>query len=58
MIVAAERPGLIQHKVRPEVKQWIEATAKEQERSQAWILNRIVEEAYERSRRQPQEVRQ
>ncbi|MFY3681796.1 hypothetical protein ACOTD7_19305 [Achromobacter xylosoxidans] len=57
MIVAAERPGLIQHKLRPEVKKWIEATAKEQERSQAWILNRIVEEAYESSR-QRQEARQ
>lgn len=51
MTVVTERPGLIQHKVRPEVKRWIESQAKEQERSQAWILNRIVEDAYERDRR-------
>lgn len=52
MIAMTERPGLIQHKVRPEVKRWIESQAKEQERSQAWVLNRIVEDAYERSQTQ------
>ena len=46
---ATERPGLIQHKVRPEVKRWIELQAKEQERSQAWVLNRIVEDAFAKS---------
>ena len=40
------RPGLIQHKVRPEVKQWIEAQAKAQDRSQAWFVNKLVEDAY------------
>lgn len=48
----AQRPGLIQHRVRPEVKQWIEREAKAQERSQGWITNRILEEAFSRSQEQ------
>lgn len=44
-----ERPGLIQHKVRPEVKQWIEREAKAQDRSQAWFVNKLVEDAFARS---------
>ncbi len=40
------QPALIQHKVKPEVKAWISQLAKEQERSQGWIANRILEEAY------------
>lgn len=47
-----ERPGLIQHKVRPEVKQWIEAQAKAQERSQAWFVNKLVEDAFQRGQKQ------
>lgn len=43
------RPGLIQHKVRPEIKQWIEAQAREQERSQAWFVNKLVEDAFARA---------
>lgn len=48
-----ERPGLIQHKVRPEVKEWIEKEAKAQERSQTWFMNKLVEDAYARAQ-QPQ----
>lgn len=48
------RTGLIQHKVRPEVKKWIEAQAEKLDRSQAWVLNRIVEDAFRRA----QEARQ
>jgi len=32
----------IQHKVRPEVKRWIESRARELDRSQVWLVNRIV----------------
>jgi hypothetical protein len=46
------KPGLIQHKLRPEVKQWIERQAKEQERSQGWIANKIMEDAYTRAQQQ------
>lgn len=49
---ATERPALIQHKVRPEVKQWIEAQAKAQERSQAWFVNKLVEDAFQRDQKQ------
>lgn len=44
-----EKPGFIQHKVRPEVKRWIEDQAKAQERSQGWIANKLLEEAYTRA---------
>lgn len=53
-----EKPGLIQHKVRPEVKRWIESQAKEQERSQGWIANKLLEEAYAKSLQQAQGVAQ
>lgn len=46
---AVARPGLIQHKVRPEVKQWIEREARKQERSQAWFVSKLVEDAYARA---------
>jgi hypothetical protein len=49
------KPGLIQHKIKPEVKQWIEQQAKEQERPQGWIANKILEEAYARAQ-QPKGV--
>ncbi|MFC4925000.1 hypothetical protein [Delftia deserti] len=45
--------GWIQHKVRPEVKAWIVQQAADQERSQGWIANRILEDAYARSISQP-----
>jgi hypothetical protein len=48
------KPGLIQHKLRPEIKQWIEEQAKGQERSQAWVVNKIVEDAYTRAQQQAQ----
>lgn len=48
------RPGLIQHKVRPEIKAWIEKEAKAQERSQTWFVNKLVEDAYARAQQQPQ----
>lgn len=47
------KPGHLQHKVRPEVKAWIEQEAKAQERSQAWLLNKIIEDAFSRAH-QPQ----
>lgn len=47
---AAAKPGLIQHKVKPEVKQWIEQQAKEQERPQGWIANKILEDAFKRAK--------
>lgn len=46
--------GLIQHKVRPEIKRWIESQAKEQERSQGWIANKLLEDAYAKSKQQVQ----
>lgn len=45
---------LIQHKVRPELKQWIEEQAKAQERSQGWIANKMLEESYARAQQQTQ----
>lgn len=51
-------PCLIQHKVRPEIKRWIESQAKEQERSQGWIANKLLEEAYAKSQQQAQGVAQ
>lgn len=47
-----EKPGLIQHKVRPEVKRWIEDQAKAQERSQGWIANKLLEDGYARAQQQ------
>ena len=49
-----EKVGLIQHKVKPEIKRWIESQAKEQERSQGWIANKLLEEAYAKSHQQTQ----
>lgn len=40
------RPGYLQHKIRPEVKRWLESESARLERSQAWVLNKIVEDAY------------
>lgn len=45
-----QRSGLIQHQVRPEVKEWIEAEARKQERSQRWFVNRLIEDAYRASK--------
>lgn len=39
----------IQHRVKPEVKAWIAREAQAQERSQGWIANRILEDAYARA---------
>ncbi|WP_028605529.1 hypothetical protein [Ottowia thiooxydans] len=47
-----QRPGLIQHRIRAEIKQWIEQEAKAQERSQGWIANKILEDAYARALQQ------
>lgn len=41
-----KRSGLIQHQVRPEVKEWIEEEARKQERSQRWFVSRLIENAY------------
>lgn len=41
-----QKQGFLQHKVRPEVKSWIEQASCKQERSQAWFLNKLVEDAY------------
>ena len=49
---AKASPALIQHKVRPEVKRWIELQARTQERSQAWFLNKLVEDAFARAQQQ------
>lgn len=45
----AKSGGWIQHKVRPEVKAWIVQQAAANERSQGWIANRILEDAYTRA---------
>lgn len=37
---------LIQISVSPEVKRWIEQQAKADDRSQAWLINKILEDAY------------
>lgn len=44
----AVKAGLIQHKIRPPVKRWIEEQAKAQDRSQAWFVSKIVEDAFMR----------
>jgi len=43
----------IQHRVKPEVKAWIAQQAQDQERSQGWIANRILEDAYARAGGEP-----
>lgn len=50
---AKEKAGWLQHRVRPEVKAWIEKEAKAIERSQTWFVNKLVEDAYARAQ-QPQ----
>ena len=50
-----EKTCWLQHKVRPEVKAWIEREAKAVERSQTWFINRLVEDAYVRAQ-QPKGV--
>lgn len=52
------RTGLIQHKVRPEVKQWIKKEAEAQERSQAWFVNKLIEDAYGRHQQAAKEAAQ
>lgn len=47
---------LIQHKVKPEIKRWIEDQAKAQERSQGWIANKILSDAYTKAQQQAQGV--
>lgn len=54
----AKSRGWIQHKVRPELKAWIAQMAKEQERSQGWITNRLLEEAFARATAQKKELQQ
>jgi hypothetical protein len=44
--------------VRPELKAWIAQMAKEQERSQGWITNRLLEEAFARATAQKKELQQ
>lgn len=53
MIELKEKPSWVQHKVRPEVKAWIEREANALERSQTWFVNKLVEDAYARSVQQP-----
>lgn len=55
---AKQPTHLIQHKVKPEVKRWIEAQAREQERSQGWIANKLLEDAYAKAQQQPKGVEQ
>lgn len=50
MYNALIKPAWLQHKVRPEVKAWIEEEAKAQERSQTWFVNKLVEDAYSRAK--------
>lgn len=50
------KPGLIQHKVRAELKRWIEDQAKAQERSQGWIANKMLEESFARAQEQGRAV--
>lgn len=52
------KPGWLQHKVRPEVKAWIEREAKAQDRSQSWFVNKLVEDAFARAQRQPEGAQQ
>lgn len=49
MASTSDRPGLIQHRVRPEVKAWIEREARRLDRSQSWFVNRLVEDAFARA---------
>ena len=42
----SSKPSFIQHKLRAEVKQWIEREARALERSQAWFLNKLIEDAF------------
>lgn len=49
-----ERTNYLQHKVRREVKEWIEQEAKAQERSQTWFVNKLVEDAFARAKAQTQ----
>ena len=44
-----DRPALIQHEVRPEIKRWIEEEARKQERSQRWFVSKLIEEAFTRA---------
>lgn len=48
------KPGLIQHQLRPEVHAWIKEEARKQERSQRWLVNKLIEDAYARSQQQAQ----
>ena len=50
MQVDKDKPLFIQHKVRKEVKEWIEREAKAIERSQTWFVNKLVEDAYARAK--------
>lgn len=45
-----DRAHYLQHKVRREVKDWIEQEAKAQERSQTWVINKLVEDAFARAK--------
>jgi hypothetical protein len=54
MTTSQAKPGLIQHQLRPEVHAWIKEEARKQERSQRWLVNKLIEDAYARSLRQAQ----
>lgn len=45
-----DRTHYLQHKVRQEVKDWIEQEAKAQDRSQTWVINKLVEDAFARAK--------
>lgn len=49
-----EPVNYLQHKVRREVKDWIEQEAKAQERSQTWVVSKLVEDAFARAKAQTQ----
>jgi len=51
-----EKHGFVQIKPRPEVKAWIDREAEQQERSRIWVVTKIVEDAFARSKQadQPQ----
>lgn len=50
MQLAKDKTFFIQHKVRQEVKEWIEQEAKVIDRSQTWFVNKLVEDAYARAK--------
>lgn len=47
-----DKPGLIQHQLRPEVHAWIKEEARKLERSQRWYANKLMEDAFARFQQQ------